>query len=218
MRPNLERLSPGQRTLWEELSATPEDFTLYGGVAISLRFGHRFSDDFDFFSWKLFDPEVLIREIPYLRNATVLQMESSTLTCSVEREGPVKVSFFALPHLGIVHPADVVEGPGLKVASPIDLAGTKAQVVQKRATSRDYLDLDILMTQGRVDLLTALASATVVYGPMFNPQITLKALTYFGDGDLPSLPGSLRERLLQAVRNVDLEALGNRITELKERR
>ena len=74
------------------------------------------------------------------------------------------------------------------------------------------------MTQGQVDLLTALASATVVYGPMFNPQITLKALTYFGDGDLPSLPDSLRDRLLQAVRNLDLEALGNRITYLKENR
>ena len=110
MRPNLERLSPGQRALWEELSATPEEFTLYGGVAISLRFGHRFSADFDFFAWKPFDPEVLFREIPYLKNAAVLQMESSTLTCSVERGEPVKVSFFALPHLGIVHSPDIVEG------------------------------------------------------------------------------------------------------------
>lgn len=78
MRPNVERLSPGQRTLWKELSATPEEFTLYGGVAISLRFGHRFSADFDFFSWKPFDPEVLLRAIPYLKNAAVLQMDSST--------------------------------------------------------------------------------------------------------------------------------------------
>ena len=39
------------------------------------------------------------------------------------------------------------------------------------------------------------------------PQITLKALTYFADGNLPSLPEATRARLVQAVRAVYLNQL-----------
>jgi hypothetical protein len=37
-------------------------------------------------------------------------------------------------------------------------------------------------------LATALAAAQKLYGASFNPEITLKALSYFGDGNLPALP------------------------------
>ena len=54
--PNLDILPAAQRTLWPELSATPDNFTLYGGTALALRLGHRASVDFDFFSNDSFDP------------------------------------------------------------------------------------------------------------------------------------------------------------------
>jgi hypothetical protein len=41
----------------------------------------------------------------------------------------------------------------------LDLAGTKASVIQVRAEAKDYLDLDALMRFGEVDLATALAAA-----------------------------------------------------------
>jgi hypothetical protein len=47
--PNLSMLPPPQLKLWLELGETPEAFTLYGGTALALRFGHRTSVDFDFF-------------------------------------------------------------------------------------------------------------------------------------------------------------------------
>ena len=40
-----------------------------------------------------------------------------------------------------------------------------------------------------VDLPLALSAAQRIYGPTFNPQITLKALSFFDDGDLRLLPG-----------------------------
>jgi Nucleotidyl transferase AbiEii toxin, Type IV TA system len=39
------------------------------------------------------------------------------------------------------------------------------------------------------------------------PQSTLKALSYFGDGDLGTLEPTVRENLRRAVRAVDLERL-----------
>ncbi len=88
----------------------------------------------------------------------------------------------------------------------MDLAGTKAAVVQQRAEAKDYLDLDALLRHG-VGLPTALAAAAAIYGHGFNPQITLKALSYFDEGDLQALPAELKGRLLRAVAAVDLDAL-----------
>jgi hypothetical protein len=47
----------------------------------------------------------------------------------------------------------------------------------------------------------------VTYGSTFNPQITLKALSFFDDGDLRQLPGDMKSRLATAAREVDLEHL-----------
>jgi hypothetical protein len=58
-----------------------------------------------------------------------------------------------------------------------------------------------------VALQDALAAARSIYGRSFNPLVTLKALSYFGDGNLPSLPVEVRQRLARAVKAVDLERL-----------
>src|SRR6266536_536378 len=109
--PRLDILPPAQRRLWPELAATPADFTLYGGTAIALRLGHRQSNDFDFFSPIGFAPGTLLDDVPYLRDAVVRQSQANTLTCSVDRGGPVLLSFFGGLTLGQVAAAEVVEGP-----------------------------------------------------------------------------------------------------------
>jgi hypothetical protein len=89
----------------------------------------------------------------------------------------------------------------------IDLAGTKASVIQVRAESKDYVDIDALMRFGNISLPTALSAAQEIYGSSFNPEITLKALSYFDDGNLRELPDELKQRLAMAAREVDLDRL-----------
>ena len=93
------------------------------------------------------------------------------------------------------------------MASLLDLAGTKANVVQLRAEAKDYRDIDAILRDGRIDLVTALAAAQAIYGKQFNPQITLKALSHFADGDLPRLARTTKDRLARAARDVDLDEL-----------
>ena len=145
-------------------------------------------------------------DVPFLRNAKIIQQEKNTLTCLMERGGPVIVSFFGLPHIRSVQPSQICADNQLKVASLVDLSGTKAAVVQQRAEAKDYIDLDAIITAG-VSLPMALSAAQLIYGPGFNPQITLKALSYFGDGDLPQLPDELKLRLVKAVAATDLSRL-----------
>lgn len=200
--PQLDVLPAPQRAFWPELALTPEHFTLYGGTALALRLGHRVSADFDFFSNQSFDPDHLARSIPYLAQAEQVQVDANTLTCRVERGGPVLVSFFGA--LGQVAPREQTRGLPLHVASLLDLAGTKVAVVQKRAEEKDYLDIDALIGNG-VELPRALAAGVVIYGPSFNPLITLKALSYFDD--VPALPQDVRTRLKAAVAAADVARL-----------
>ncbi|HEX4079927.1 MAG TPA: nucleotidyl transferase AbiEii/AbiGii toxin family protein [Rhizomicrobium sp.] len=205
--PRLDILPPPQRRLWDELAQVPPEFVLYGGTAIALRLGHRRSVDFDFFGDRPLDPDHLVPAIPFLAAATVTQREPGTLSCIVDRGGAVKLSFFGVPGMPRLRPPLIAPENGLQVASLLDLAGTKALVVQLRAEARDYIDIDALLADGRIDLPAALASARAIYGMQFNPQITLKALCYFEDGSLRTLPQEMRNRLARAASAVDLDRL-----------
>ena len=203
MNPRLDTLPPPQRRLWPELRATPRRFVLYGGTAIALRLAHRESEDFDFFSSEPFDGDALLAEIPYLKDATVVQRAQDTLTCVVDRRGPVRVSFFGGLSLNRVRSPQTAEGVGILVASLQDLGGTKAQVVQTRALAKDYIDVDALIRLGGVPLAAMLGAATAIHGERYNAMLTLKALAYFGDGDLAELPAAVRKRLSHATTTVD---------------
>jgi hypothetical protein len=144
-------------------------------------------------------------KIPFLAGAKIRQREENTLTAILHREDEVAVSFFGVPNLPRLMPPLISSDNGLKIASLLDLAGTKASIVQLRAEAKDYLDLDMLVTKGGISLPTALAAAQALYGTSFNPQITLKALSYFADGDLHTLPEESKSRLATAARCVDLD-------------
>lgn len=205
--PRLDILPLSQRRLWDELVDVPPEFVLYGGTAIALHLGHRESVDFDFFGNKPLDPARLVPAIPFLANATVTQREPNAFSCIVDRGGVVKLSFFGLPGIPRLLPPLIAPDNGLQVASLLDLAGSKASVVQQRAEAKDYIDIDALLTDGRIDLPAALAAARAIHGAAFNPQSTLKALCYFDDGDLRRLPQPVKDRLVKVVREVDLDRL-----------
>jgi hypothetical protein len=202
-RPRLDILPPAQGRLWPELAGTPDQFTLYGGTAIALRLGHRQSMDFDWFTSMPFVPNALMRRVPYLRGATVQQSARDTLTVTVERGGPVQLSFFGGLDLGQVAPADIAMGSGIKVGSLIDLAGLKVAVVTQRAELRDYIDVHALLTTAHIPLADMLAAAAIIYGAQFNPLLSLKALAYFDDLALTGLPTAVRQDLVGAVTATD---------------
>jgi hypothetical protein len=205
--PRLDVLPEAQRRLWGELSAIPDEFTLYGGTALALHLGHRKSVDFDFFGSRAIDVASLESGIPFLAGARVVQRDENTLTAIVDRGASVKVSFFGVPKLPRLVPPVTAKDNGLKIASLLDLAGTKASVLQVRAAARDYIDMDALIQVGGVSLPFALAAAQKLYGSSFNPEITLKALSYFEDGDLRKLPTDMKFRFASAVSKVDLDHL-----------
>ena len=154
-------------------------------------------------------PDDLVLSINFLADALVTQREPNSLSCTVERGESVKLSFFGVPKISRLRAPLVARNNGLKVASLLDLAGTKARVVQMRAEAKDYIDLDAIIINGTVDLSHALSAARGIYGEQFNPQAALKALAFFEDGTLNELPEATKQRLKAAVVAVDIRHLPN---------
>jgi hypothetical protein len=196
--PRLDILPQAQKRLWPELRELPKHFVLYGGTGLALRLGHRQSVDFDFFSSSTVDPEQLLEKLTFLSGAKVVQRVSQTLSVVVQREGPVHLSFFGGLTMGRVQNPERTADGTLFVASLIDLAGMKAAVVQKRAEAKDYIDLLALIENG-IPLSQALGAAEALYPGQYNPILTLKALSYFGDGNLGTLTAEQKKKLIAAA-------------------
>jgi len=199
--PRLESLSEAQRRLWPALRAVPRRFVLYGGTALCLRYAHRESFDFDFFATEPFQVEQLLAECPLFQKAEQLQAKANTLTVVAEGGQPAKISFFGGLSLGRVGEPELTRDEVLWVASSLDLAATKMAVIQQRAERKDYLDVAELLRAG-MGLAEALGAAKALYGETFNPMISLKALCYFHDGDLPQLPSATKDFLCAAASHV----------------
>jgi hypothetical protein len=199
--PRLDCLPPAQRALWPALACMPPTFVLYGGTAIAVQLGGRESVDFDFFTNDPITPDSLRTALPLLREAELAQQAPNTASFFVNASGEaVQISIFGGLKLGRVgEPAKSV-GNNLRLASLLDLAAQKVKVVQVRAERKDYLDLDTLIRAG-ITLADGLAAARALY-PEFAPTPTLKALSYFEDGDLPSLDAAVRLRLAHAAAEV----------------
>ena len=177
---------------------------------MALRLGHRESEDFDFFSTEPFEPRELQNAVPYLRGARVTQREENTLTCAVGQVS-VKVSFFGGVNIRAVHKPDLADN-GLRIASLLDVAATKAAAVQSRAARKDYDDMAAIIVAG-MSLGDILGAAAAVFGTAsFNPLITLKALAHHDDKALRDQAGrglsrSVRETLTRAIQDVDLSTI-----------
>ena len=179
---------------WDEVRAVR---TRIGDLPFRRVLRHPPAGIFDERSWHYWHHALGFRVVPPLPERRIpcgvllRQSEPNTLTVTVDREGPVKVSFFGGLRLGRVGEPEAAPDTGLLVASRLDLAATKVAVVQQRAEQKDYLDLAALLRAG-IGLADMLGAAAALYGAQFNPLISLKALSYFADGDLPGLPNDLK--------------------------
>ena len=205
--PNLNVLPASQKLLWGRLKPTPKDFVLYGGTALALRLGHRESIDFDFFSCRSFQPLQLLESITYLKDQTVTQQSTDTLSCEIETEkGDVKISFFGGLSLRQLESPDTIASNEIAVASLKDLFGMKFATVPHCNETKDYLDIHALITEGKITLPEGIAAARAIYGRQYNPVLTLQALSYFEDLT-GSLPEQVKTDLIGAVKSVSLQDL-----------
>jgi len=201
----LEILPPGQRKLWPFLSPLKEmGYCLYGGTALALRYGHRPSVDFDFFSDRPLDKNRLEISLPGLKAATVLRSDPGTfivLASPPRSKRTVKVSFFGNLKFGRVGIPELTGDGVLLAASVRDLMATKLKALFDRVEPRDYFDI-AEMLKNKASLPQGLADARVLFGNVFSPAECMRILCWFDEPGLASLPESIKRMLTREVKSV----------------
>src|SRR6202051_1572924 len=186
LEPKFSILPAAQRQIWTSLApALQLGFVLYGGTAIALHLGHRESLDFDFFRYEPLDKDQVHDAFGFVRGAAILQDTPDTLVVLAEMpSGLVKVSFFGGIGFGRVNDPLQTRDGILLVASLDDLMATKLKATLDRAEAKDYRDIAEMISAG-----VSLASGLSAFEQMFagEPAQVLRAIGYFGDGDLKSL-------------------------------
>jgi hypothetical protein len=197
--PRIDILPLVQREIWPQLAPAPDlAFVLYGGTAVALHLGHRVSIDFDFFRAEPLQKGGIEAQFQFIQNARTIQEDENTLVMDVPMpSGRVKVSFFGGLALGRINDPVRTQDQVLLVASLEDLLATKLKAILDRAEAKDYRDISAMLSAG-VSLERALGAFARMYGK--DPGLPLKAIGFFKDGDLPSLPKA-DQKLLQAARD-----------------
>lgn len=188
-----------QQEIWPLLApASRLSFVLYGGTAVALYLEHRVSEDFDFFRSAPLVKDEIEKSFSFVRTARTIQESVDTLVVAAPMpSGPVKVSFFGGLTLGRINDPLWTKDMKFRVASMDDLLATKLKSILDRAEVKDYQDIAALLSAG-VSLEKGLGAFAKMYGR--DPGLPLKAIGYFKDGDLPSLPKADRD-ILRAARD-----------------
>jgi Nucleotidyl transferase AbiEii toxin, Type IV TA system len=197
--PRIEILPPAQQEIWAQLApAANLSFVLYGGTAVALYLGHRTSVDFDLFKAEPLEKSRIENGFEFVRGARTIQEDQNSLVVDVSLpSGHVKVSFFGGLDLGRINDPLRTSDNVLLVASLEDLLTTKLKAILDRAEAKDYRDIAAMLATG-VSLEKALGAFAKMYRR--DPGLPLRAMGFFNDGDLPSLPQA-DQKLLRAARD-----------------
>ncbi len=197
--PKIDILPKAQQEIWPLLAPAPQlSFVLYAGTAVALYLGHRVSVDFDFFRSAPLDKKAIEKSFAFMRDAQTIQEDENTLVVVASMpSGPVKVSFFGGMTLGRINEPLRTKDSKLLVASMEDLLVTKLKAILDRAEAKDYRDISAILSTG-ISLEKALGAFAKIYGK--DPGLPLRAMGYFKDGDLPSLPKT-DQNIIRAARD-----------------
>ncbi len=179
-----ETLLPGTLDLLTALSAHPvlTDFSLAGGTSLALRFGHRISEDLDFFSGVPFDNDALVTT---LKRDFAFEDRRRGPTGVTALVAGVKVDFVKYPY-ALLHPPEKLEG--IRLLSLPDVVAMKLAAVTNRGARKDFFDLYTLI--GKLGL-PHLISCYQAKFPGTEPLMLLRSLCYFTDAESDVEPQSL---------------------------
>ena len=167
-----------------------KDAYLAGGTALALQMGHRISVDFDFFTKKKFNSEMLVQKLAALPAKFQLErLEWGTILGYV---GRTRFSLFYYNYPLLDKPAFF---SGIKLASIKDIASMKIAAISDRGAKRDFIDLYFILA---VEKAFSFKDVLNFYDKKFkvlrqNKMHILKSLIYFNDAEKVEMPKMLKD-------------------------
>jgi len=193
-----ETVEPGTFSLLKELMNLPElkAFSLVGGTALALRYGHRSSVDLDLFFHEKFDHPTIIGSLQEtFKNRFVYKQQHTQfgIFCFIDN---VKVDIVHFPHL----PISAFEKENeIRMYSSADIAAMKIQAILGRAQKKDFWDLHELLKHYPLQQLMDWHKQK--YPSQMLAISIPHAITYFVDADESDPPISFKGQTWEKVKN-----------------
>tara|TARA_R110000796_G_scaffold96719_1_gene202643 strand:+ start:26642 stop:27268 length:627 start_codon:yes stop_codon:yes gene_type:complete len=170
-----------------------QGFSLGGGTALALKFGHRISVDLDLFTRQPFDTEEVISVIRHkFKDVSVLNMNRNSLSLSIQG---VKVDVLSHQY-ALLEPPEIIES--VRFLSTQDIAAMKLSAVAQRGSKKDFFDLIELLNHYSLPQLLAF------YGQKYSEDnyfYVLKSMTYFQDAEEEPSPVILNDTSWENVKD-----------------
>lgn len=155
---------------------------LAGGSALALHYGHRHSEDFDFFTPTPFDPKILEKTLQSMGHFTASFAQGISLIGEFDA---VKMSYFQYDY-PLIAPTMLFSGVAL--ADPVDIAAMKLSAIMDRGTKRDFVDVYELVRHG-ISFDTMFSAYDQKYRAFEANMFSLmRALQYFDDAETTNMP------------------------------
>lgn len=181
-------VAPATLGLLRELMQMKElkDFALVGGTNLSLRFGHRISEDLDIFANEPYDSEEVALPLQkrYPNEITVVEKRVHTVLAYIQA---VKVDL-VLHRYPYLQPVETIDG--IRLVSVPDIAAMKLNAITRRGVKKDFFDLAELLDRYTLEEMLQFFTdkyATVDIG------FVVRSLTYFVEAEASKDPIMLKK-------------------------
>lgn len=165
------------------------EFYLAGGTGLGLIYGHRLSNDLDFFNSQLFNEDSLIQHMQGLNDLTIVAKSEHTVHITLK---DIKISLMGYSYPLLFSTKQYQPGKDIliNVADERDIACMKISAISSRGTKRDFIDLYEAARHYSLEELYRLFQQKFSLTPYNNVHI-LKSLTYFADAESEPMPDML---------------------------
>ncbi|MCX6258834.1 MAG: nucleotidyl transferase AbiEii/AbiGii toxin family protein [Bacteroidia bacterium] len=173
-----------------------QPFSLVGGTALALRYGHRSSVDLDLFFHEKFDRITIEKElILEFGNDFIFESghKNSGIFCYIK---DIKVDIIYFPHLPV---AEYEIEDGIRMYSIADIAAMKIQAILGRAQKKDFWDLYELLRHYSLQQIIDWHKQKYL-GQMLAISIP-NAITYFEEAEESETPVSYNKQNWELIKN-----------------
>ena len=170
-------------------------FSLVGGTALALRYGHRSSEDLDLFYHEKFSQSEIIKDLEgTFKQRFVYKQEHTTfgIFCFIDE---IKVDIVHYPHFPI---ASIESEDEIRFYSSADIAAMKIQAILGRGKKKDFWDLHELFKH--YSLQQIMDWHKQKYPNQMLAISIPNAITYFVDADESETPVSFKKQTWEMVK------------------
>lgn len=165
------------------------DFSIGGGTGLSLQLGLRTSSDFDFFTNKHFNTDVLLNKLnnKFKNEIEIIAKEERLSILDLFIQG-IKVSFFEYSHSILEASIPFEKFLPLSLLSIKDICGMKAIAIIQRGTKKDFFDMYFIIKYLNLSAESLLSLIDKKYHDENLKISLLYSITYFDDAEGDILP------------------------------